>query len=472
MNSEEGRPNVLILMADQLRYDCVGYSGMVPVATPHIDRLAEEGIWFDSAFCHFPVCGPVRQSLVCGQRPDSFGGLWNFSMGLKVGALEPGAYSWARTLKAGGYRCGYVGKWDVHPDYDPTFYGYDEYVDSRASHRRMVRERYPEVRYTNGYLGETDPLPLEDANTHWTARQAVELLATLASSGSPWHLRVNFTEPHLPCRPAQPFAGRYGPGDAQEWGSFSDTFQGKPYIQAQQLRNWGIETYGWDDWAPIVARYYAVISQLDDAVGRLLKQLEELGLRNNTWVIFTTDHGDMCGGHRMLDKHYVMYEDVVRVPLVMRWPGVIPAGQRTCEMVYNLLDLPPTILDACGLAAPETHRFHGRSQLKLITCGVSDASRQEVVASYNGQQFGLYTQRMIRTREWKYVWNLTDVDELYDLRRDPYELHNQIDHPGNASVAQELRKNLYDILLSDGDPMVCNGWLKRQLLGGQTGLGF
>lgn len=462
------RPNVLLIMADQLRYDCLGYAGMAPVATPHIDRLASEGMWFESAFCHFPVCGPARQSLVCGRRPDSFGALWNASMGLKVSSLEPTEYSWARTLQEEGYRNGYIGKWDVHPDYSPLAYGYDEYIDSRALHSMVLREQYPEVAYTNGYFGEPDPLALEHSSTHFTAAQAGELLGRLAASDGPWHLRVNFDEPHLPCRPAQPFAGMYRPEHTVPWGSFGETFEGKPYIQKQQLRNWGVESYGWADWAPIVARYYAVISQLDDAVGLLLNRLDDLGLREDTWVVFTTDHGDMSGGHRMMDKHYVMYEDVVRVPLVMRWPGVIPAGCRTGEMISHLLDLPPTILDLCELAAPEGACFHGRSFMNLLTGQTPpDEPRQEVVASYNGQQFGLYTQRMIRTKEWKYVWNLTDVDELYDLCRDPHELHNRIADPAESSVLRGLRARLYEVLRQDGDPMVRSGWLKRQLLEGE-----
>lgn len=463
----QGRPNVLIIMADQLRYDCLGYAGLVPVVTPHIDRLASEGMWFEAAFCHFPVCGPSRQSFVCGRRPDAFGALWNASMGLKVSSLEPTAYSWTRTLREGGYLCGYVGKWDVHPDYDPLAYGYDEYIDTRALHGAMVRERYLKLAYANGYFGETDPLLLELSSTHWTAARAGELLGRLASSEGPWHLRVNFEEPHPPCRPAEPFAGMYGPEAAVPWGSFGETFEGKPYIQRQQLRSWGIESFGWEDWAPIVARYYAVISQLDDAVGRLLKQLDDLGLRDSTWVVFTTDHGDMCGGHRMMDKHYVMYEDVVRVPLAMRWPGVIPAGRRTSEMIYHLLDLPPTILDICQFSAPQDHHFHGRSFKNLLVEEKPDESRQEIVASYNGQQFGLYTQRMIRTKEWKYVWNLTDVDELYDLRRDPHELRNRIADPDAVPILRELRTRLYEVLRRDGDPMVRNDWLKRQLLEGE-----
>lgn len=460
-------PNLLILMVDQQRYDCIGRAGIAPVSTPHINRLASEGAWFTSAYNHIPVCGPARQSFICGLRPEAFGGLWNYSIGLKVAALEPSSYSWARALQDAGYETGYVGKWDVHPRYDPSSYGYGYYVDSSSAYKAFIRERYPQLEYTGGYFGETDPLPLQDTQTHFTAALAGEMLDRLAASGAPWHLRVNFSEPHLPCRPAEPFAGQYAAEQIPPWESFADTLEGKPYIQAQQLRNWGIESFSWRDWAPIVARYYAVISQLDDAVGRLLQQLDDAGLSANTLVVFTSDHGDMCGGHRMIDKHYVMYEDVVKVPLALRLPGVIPAGLEIGEFVYNLLDLPPTILELCGISPPQGYRFHGESLMPLLAGRTPASWRQEVVASYNGQQFGLYTQRMIRTGAWKYVWNPTDVDELYDLIHDPYELRNAVHHPANKTVLQTLRSRLYEILLADGDGLVHNDWMKDQLLQGR-----
>jgi arylsulfatase A-like enzyme len=461
------KPNILIIMVDQLRYDCLGYSGLTPILTPHIDRLASGGMWFNRAYNHIPVCGPARQSFVCGQRAETFGGLWNFSLGLKISALEPTSYSWARSLQEAGYRNGYIGKWDVHPTYDPTCYGYDEFVPSDEKYRNWLKDCYPEPVYSNGYFGETDFLPLEQTRSHQTAEMAAVLMNQLSEFGSPWQLQVNFQEPHLPCRPAAAFAELYAPENIPKWGSFSETFADKPYIQEQQLKNWQIENFAWEDWAPIVARYYAIVSQMDDAVGLLLKELDTLGESDDTVVMFTSDHGDLCGGHRMMDKHYVMYEDVVKVPLIIRWPGIIPAGSRCDEFVLSLLDLPPTLLEISGSTLPPDHRFHGESLIPLIRGIQSTEWRNEVVATYNGQQFGLYTQRMIRNREWKYVWNTTDVDELYDMINDPHELRNVIEHPANKSVVKELRKKLYNILLHDGDGLVHNSWMRDQLLEGR-----
>ncbi|RJP71880.1 MAG: GTP-binding protein, partial [Candidatus Abyssobacteria bacterium SURF_17] len=235
--------------------------------------------------------------------------------------------------------------------------------------------------------------------------------------------------------------------EVPEWRSFPDEFENKPYIQKQQLYNWDIENLTWEDWAPAVARYYGIISQMDDAIGKLLQKLDDLGISDNTIVIYSTDHGDMCGGHRMMDKHYVLYDDVVRVPLVVRWPGVIKPGAVCSEFVYNFLDIQPTILEILGLAPKDF--FHGRSMLPLLKGDKPDDWRKEVVSTYNGQQFGLYTQRMLRNDKWKYIWNTTDVDELYDMENDPDELKNLIHEEIHAPMVAEFRKKLYEELLKD-----------------------
>lgn len=464
---KERKPNVLLITADQLREDCVGFSGKYPVRTPHLDRLSEQGVSFSHAYSVLPVCSPARQSLLRGRRPETFGALWNYSGALPVTALPPESYSWTRALAESGYATAYLGKWGVNPVHDPTAFGYESYV-SEADYRNFVSQKHPDVRYENGFFGEESPLPLEDAETHWFAARAGETLERLRDDGRSWHLALHFSEPHLPCRPSVPFAGMYDAEDIPEWAGFRETFADKPYIQRQQLESWGVTGYGWQDWAPIVARYYAVISQLDDAIGLVMGTLERLGMADNTIVIFTADHGDMCGSHGMMDKHYIMYDDVVRVPLIIRMPGggEAESGWRCEQFVYNFLDLPPTILELLDLQTRDPGDLQGRS-LKPLLAGEEPADwRDAVVSTYNGQQFGLYTQRMIRTADWKYIWNLSDVDELYDMVGDSGELANLSGKAEHAELLAVLRKRLYEQLSSDGDAIVANEWTRRQLLQG------
>ncbi|WP_274361970.1 sulfatase-like hydrolase/transferase [Paenibacillus thermotolerans] len=456
-------PNLLIITADQLRYDCIGASGFHPVHTPNLDALSKEGVTFSSAYSHFPVCCPARQSLLNGRRPEAFGALWNFNGALPTGSLQPSDFTWTRTLAENGYDLAYLGKWGVHPQLDATAFGFDQVIGEER-YREFRKQRYPHVAYTSGFFGEPNPIPVEDSSTHWFAGQASEQLRRLQSGGRPWHMALHFSEPHLPCRPSGKFATMYDPASIREWPSFRETFAGKPYIQRQQLYNWGIESLSWEDWSPVVARYFGIISQLDEAIGIVLRTLEETGAAEHTIVVFTADHGDMCGSHRMMDKHYVLYDDVVRVPLIVRLPGFGAAGARNDEFVYSLLDMAPTVLELLGLEGPAPGYFHGASFAPLLTGGRnSQPPRNAVVSAYNGQQFGLYTQRMIRTRRWKYIWNTTDVDELYDLERDPAELMNVAADERCSATLRELRLSLYERLQADGDPLVANEWMRRQL---------
>lgn len=456
----ERRPNLLLIVSDQHRADCLGANHGYPVHTPYLDRLAQEGVNFSEAYTPIPLCCPARQAFLNGRRPETFGALWNYDNGLPIPALESTSYAWPRELHNLGYRMAYLGKWHVHPEYDPTAYGYHMYVNDHE-YEAYRDSQYAPAAYTNGVFGEVDPVPVEDSRTHWYARKTAKLISQYAQTESPWHIRIDFHEPHLPCRPSKEFASMFQVDTIPRWASFGDTFDNKPYMQRQQLVNWGVENMSWEEWAPIVARYYSMIAQMDDAIGHILNALEESGQAENTIVVYTSDHGDMCGGHRMMDKHYVMYDDIVKVPLIIRYPGMLSEGTVEDAFVYNLLDLPPTLLEWVGTNVP-TH-MQGRSMAELLQGKRPPDWRTEVVSTYNGQQFGLYTQRMIRNKHWKYVWNATDIDELYDLNQDPYELTNRIKDSSLESVVRDLRYKLSTVLEEDGDRLVAGRFMKTQL---------
>ncbi len=444
--------NILILLADQFRADCLG--GRYPVKTPNLDSLIGSGMLFTKAYTPMPVCAPARQALLCGRHPDSFNATWNYDM-LPCGSLVPGN-TWSQGLKAQGYSLGYLGKWHCSPEYLPKDFGFDHYVEKK-SYDQMLARRYPHVKFSGDWLGEESPIPLEDSLTHWLADQANEFIT---SRSSPWAAFVDFSVPHLPCRPSEPFSKMYKPGDTISWDGFGDTFVNKPYIHAQQPVNWGIEDYSWDDFAPGVARYYAMISQLDDAVGKVLRRLEDSGQRDDTMIIFTSDHGDMCGSHGMLDKHYVLYEDVTRVPLVISYLG----AKGTCDgFISNCLDIPATLNEIFSLGMKG---FHGRSLLPVLLGRAQDFP-DYITSSGNGQQFGLFTSRMIRRGQYKYVWNCTDIDELYDLSADPGEKNNLIKDDKLNSLLSRLRRLLYDECIQHEDHLVKLGWLDNQLLNGK-----
>lgn len=452
--------NLLLINADQLRHDCLGHRGLRGVKTPALDRLAASSVVYTRAFTPLPVCAPARQALLCGRHPDSFGAQWNYDM-MPTPTVQPD-WCWTRHLRARGYQSAYLGRFHASPTLTPLDFGYDEAV-SWAGHKQLVKEKYPDARHAGGWLGCTSQIPYQDAGTHWMAERACEVIERFARADKPWHIWVDYEEPHLPCRPSEPFASMYTPEEIEPWDGFGDAFERKPYCHRQQTISWGLEGMTWEDFRPMVARYYAVVSQLDDAIGRILAALEKSGQAERTIVAFTSDHGDMCASHGMLDKHYVLYDDIVRVPLMVRVPGVAPCENH--DFVSNCLDLPASFEK--WLHLPAAAVLHGR-ELPLVPCAKN--ARAHICATSNGQQFGLYSTRMLRDTRYKYVWNLTDVDELYDLALDPGEKDNLIGERAQAPRIAAMRRTLLEDLTAHADPFVRSEWIKRQLLEGRKHL--
>lgn len=458
----EKKPNILIIVADQLRYDCIGKSGRFNISTPNIDRIADQGVFFEKAYTPSPVCAPARQALLSGRSAESIGALWNYDF-ISTKTLNGEDLFYTDILQQQGYKNAFMGKWHSSNTHGAADFGFDT-VKSFVEYSAMMKEKYGNVSFTGGWFGDKNPAALEDSQTHWLARQSVSVIENFISHDQPFLMRVDFTDPHLPCRPCEPFSDMYPPNEIEPWDSFGDPLENKPYIQKRQIFNWNLENKPWDEWSRCVSLYYGMVSQLDDAVGKILDGLDNAGGFENTIVIFTSDHGDLCGGHGMLDKHYVMYEDVVHVPLIIRYPVLFKAGETIDSFVSNCLDIAPTLEEICKLE-PAGKR-HGHSLVPL--CKHTDGSRGDTegknyeVSASNGQQFGLYTQRCIVTKRWKYVWNATDMDELYDLENDVGEKNNLISACRDEAALAELKKQLYEELQRREDPFIKSGWLKRQ----------
>jgi arylsulfatase A-like enzyme len=469
MNNDvrNNRPNILFINVDQQRYDCLGFNGHPLVKTPNIDRIAFGGMCFTNAFTPIPLCCSSRQTLFCGVMPEVHGGLWNYDNGNHIPWLSSSRHCWIRDLKAAGYNTTFVGKWHISPVEDATKFGYDRHLMN--SHGEVtygqIRTLHPVVgEDTRNFLGKYEDVPYEQAHTHVLAGEAICQIEDLSSQSAPWHLRLDFPQPHLPCHPAMPFASMYNPADIQQWGNFPDPLTDKPYIQKEQFKNWCLEDWTWDDWSIYMSGYLGVISQIDDAIGTVLDYLEDHQLMENTLILFTTDHGDMAGSHGMMDKHYVLYEEVVHVPLIMRWDAGIPAGSSCDDFISHYLDLGPTFLDLLGLPIPK--EYQGLSFAPQMRGEGNPERRDFIFATYHGQQFGLYSQRMFRDNQYKYIWNATDVDELYDLHNDPDELTNLAWMPDYEELLQSIRIRLWDQFNILGDRLLQNGRLKKRFYEG------
>lgn len=451
-------PNVLLIHSDQHRYDSLGVHGHPVVKTPVLDQLAREGVDFSHAFTPCAVCTPARACLLTGRWPTQHRAVAIPNTEVYQPVSESETLVW-KLLRAAGYHQALIGKWHNETPQRPTAY-IDRYIPEEDYFNWRTQTGLQRRPWTNGWFGEADPyITPEQHRLTWEADHTIRCLHDFAKAGKPWMVRWDPSEPHLPNIIPHELADLYPPQSIPPWPSFADTLQGKPFIQHQQRRTWGVDGWSWDRWAPVVSRYLAEITLMDQQIGRVLRALDDLGQRENTLVIYSTDHGDFCGGHGQMDKHFAMYDDIYRVPLILRWPGSLPAGRICDEFVSHEIDLATTIAQLCTGQTPA--RFQGVDLLPVARAE-RGTGRSDIFAQYQGTQFGLYTERMVRDRKWKYVWNLTDFDELYDLESDPAELNNLAQDERYRDQLMRLRGRLLEWMKPIGDPIL-NEFTRVQL---------
>ncbi len=422
------RPNILLIHSDQHRFDCLGVNGHPLVQTPHLDQLAAEGTNFTRAFTPNPVCSPARACLQTGAWATTHGCV-TIPGTEAYQPADPALPALTQLLADSGYRVGHVGKFHGETSGLPTDHGVEEFVGTSRYPAWRAAAGLPEVPTTSAG-GGTDPVEPDQTALGWGAGETERLLEKFSDPGRPFFVRWDPVEPHLPNVVPEPYASMIDPADIAPWPGFDDPLENKPHVQRRTRERWGTDSWTWEDWQPVVARNLGEIALLDAQVGRLLATLDRLGIADRTLVIYTTDHGDMCGSHGMMDKHFVMYDDVLRVPLIARWPGQIEAGT-TCEnFVSNELDVARTLLGVADVPVPES--FVGRDLLDRAAPKCPD-----IFAQYQGTHQGLYSQRMVRDERWKYVYNPVSIDELYDLENDPGEITNRV---GDSAVASELAR--------------------------------
>ena len=462
------RPNILYLMTDQQRFDLMSVYGLTPCQTPNLDRLAASGMRFDRAYTVCALCSPARTSMLTGQYPHRHR-MWNNNdmMQWAIRDLPDDVELISQPLTRAGYRCGYVGKWHCGEKKVPTTYGFEGMDVPNYGNPRNTREykqylernglQQPEVkpvicdgsahkRPTIGeQIGDVRATP-----TYFLADYTIDMLKDFQQGSQPWMVFSSFWCPHAPYLPPTEFAEMYDPNDIDLWPNFRDTLEGKPPHQDRFRRSFHrFMEHNDDEWRVIIARYFAQMTFLDSQIGRVLDALDELGIADNTVVLFGTDHGDMCGSHgKFFDKGSYMYEEIYHVPQLVRWPGVTQAGSVCSEFVTNM-DLAPTALAAADLAIPGD--YQARSLLPLLQ-GDTSTWPDDVVCEYHGHRY-LFSQRMVRWSHYKYVLNAPSFDELYDLEADPHELRNAIDDPAYAEVAKAGRERLLRRINEHKDPL-------------------
>ena len=454
--------NILLIHSDQHRYDCIRSHGVRDLHTPHLDRLASEGATFSRAYSTIPICTPARASLLTGAWPTTHGSFCIPTSEINR-AARPELPTLFQLLKAKGYRTGWVGKY--HGELETRQPGPSDGVDAFISswQYRQYREAsgIPEAPKNHGLFGdENSTQPAGQTALAWQADQIISLLGNSPDS-SPSFIRWDPPEPHLPCQPHSDFARLYDAASIPPWPSFPDSLENKPALLRRQRRIWGLDGWSWQDWAPVVRLYLGIISEMDHHIGRILAHLDATGLAGNTLVIYSTDHGDFCGGHGLMDKHFCFYEDIARIPLILRAPGRIPPGTACDAFASGSIDIARTILTAAGIPAPDSFIGH---DLLAMAAGES-RPRSVAYAQYFGTESGAYSCRMIRDDRFKFVYHpVGDMHEFYDLEADPAELQNRIHDPAHAPDIDRLKARLWVEMKACGDRLGC-GWTEIELKG-------
>lgn len=476
MSDTGGQPNVLIVMSDEQRWDSLGCNGNVAARSPHIDALAARGASLDRCYVTYPLCCPSRMSLWTGLMPHDHHGFGNWRWlreDLRHGGL-------VHPFVGAGYHTIYSGKWHV-PGTTPARLGFADVEAVPAVLNGLDRGRYIEeyraYATSQGYelvpghienLTASDVAQLDDpATAHYgTAEIALEhFLEPWQTSrfleqldrrpgGRPFLATISFNAPHFPMIVPEPYDRLIDPDEVELSPNFLVGLDGKP----SEVLNSAYHVTGWSEreWRNLIAHYLGLCSLIDDQVGRILDWLDASGERDDTIVVFTSDHGDMLGSHALNKKGYPLhYEEALRVPMVASGPGIAPG--RRVENLVSLMDLLPTLADLAGVELDAKHdgvsfapALVGDAPWTGRDCIISESFRIGGTESGTGETVDPRAfdpeydgvNLSIRTPTRRYIWRFHDHDELYDLETDPFEHDNIAGLPAHKGEIDRFRQRL------------------------------
>jgi choline-sulfatase len=455
------RPNILFIITDQQRWDTMGCYGNEQIFTPGFDRLASEGVVFERCYTSSPECVPARAVMMTGLAPHRTGCFSNSY------ALSPDAATFQRILRDAGYLTQAIGKMHFRPSREG--YGMERLCLSEEIPGTVEQDEFLTELHTAGfqwaeephgmrshmyYVPQVSQLPDEWHTTTWTGRKTIEFIEAQARGDRPWLCWTGFMKPHPPFEPTVPFNTLYDPvamplpargpqcKDSRSWwqnlqnvGKWMDLDPDPHLCQAQK------------------AHYWACVSMVDRQVGRILDALDRTGQRENTLLVFNSDHGELLGDHHSWGKRS-WYEGAGRVPLLVSWPGHVPEGERRTQLTSHV-DLLPTFLAAVGLDLPQGA---AGANLLEVAADASARTRDVFVGQFHEKGHGLY---LAMDAQWKYMYCAADgKEQLFNYTEDPDELKNRADDPGAAGVKARLKGAAVDYFRAEGyrDPLDGDDW--------------
>lgn len=416
------RPNILFILPDQLRAQALGCMGNPDVRTPHIDKLASEGLLFKNTVANTPVCCPARANLLTGEYAHRNGMVANDLR------LRESIVTLPELLHKAGYRTGFIGKWHLDggkrlPGYippGPRRHGFEYWAANECSHSHF---------HTQYFRDSPQPIPIDRFEPGAWADLGIEFLRTSKTDRRPFFVEIAMGPPHDPYKAPEEYARLYDPAKL----TMRPNWVSRPGLPGPQQ----------------IAQYYGEISAVDDQVGRILKALDEFGLAENTIVVLSSDHGAMLGsqGRRLKRKPW---EESMHVPGIVRYPHVMPKGRMT-NCLFSHVDFAPTLLSMCGVKPPRTMQG---TDLSAVVRGEKDDGPDSAFLQIFGPFAGGGLEdgwRGVRTHRYMYARFESKPWVLYDLQSDPYEMKNLVDDPSAKSLMAEMERKLNAWMTRTGD---------------------
>lgn len=420
------RPNIIVNVMDDQRWDCLScYEGRTVlnfIRTPNMDRLAAEGVRFRNTFVTFSLCSPSRATMLTGKDVRTHG------VNRLALDVQPDCAIFPALLKQAGYETGYTGKWHLGKESDVPDPAFDYWAGVRDQGQYIdpVMNINGSVTKVPGYASEI------------FMDRALEFVTK--KRDKPFFLWLAQKAPHSPCTPPKHLERLYEDVTVAKPPTYSESHDDKPA--------WFVEQHDHDFFHTLLhpnAAYQKytkdfcrTITAVDEQLGRLMKTLDEKGLTENTVIIHIADNGHFLGEHQLYSK-MLMYEESIRVPLIVRYPGFAPAGRKCDDMVLNL-DMAPTVLDLAGVPVPKD--MEGRSFREVLAGRTPRNWRRTYRYEYYCSTWGLPDFDGVRTADgWKYC-RFPDWEQMYNVKDDPTEVRNLAKDAKYAAKKRELQQEL------------------------------
>ena len=500
--SKSTKPNVVFIISDQHKLEAIGAYGSKIAITPNIDALAKTGVRFTNCYTPAPVCAPARAALVTGMYPYANGAIYhkapirmpdghikNIGSGyLRETGYHEGIETLAEVFKTQGYATASPGKMHVHGELQKNVdedhkegnsMGFDEesvryYTYFPGGHYEDevgedTYERYRQFKkYSDVYKGGSSDINTdyhttlvkkdEDNFDMVVAKKGTEFLDKRAADGKNFFLYVGFEKPHPPFTTTQKYLDMYDPKDFTLPETSDDWFKKGKYPWVPNWVHSGVP-HNLEKAQNVMAAYHACVTEMDDMVGRIVQKLKDDGLYENTIIIYTTDHGEHLFEHGLRGKH-CMYEDAVNVPFIISYPKLFQQNVANHSLV-SFLDIMPTLADMIGAKTPATAQ--GISLVDILKNG-GDVDPDRVVHSeFRGANYNLLPDvrnvpsRMMRKGDYKFIYTHGIIDQLYDIKKDPDELHNLIFDKNYKMIWQNMYfQTLADWRFQEYEPIKIN----------------